>query len=245
MIFQSLSRKENKIKKLNLSQFSTDDLKSLRIQIKDELIKRGHFKPDSYKKSIMRRISFIHGLKPLNNIHENEQINNINLCNGNFLLSLPIIEGDPTQWEPYLSSLLNQNWKCLFPRETEEGDYYVYAHVDPRHNIFVTSECCGGNYGGRPFYIGKGTGNRAYDLKRNEGHGKTIKEILKDEYSPSHIVKILFSGLSEQKALEIESKLIYFFRTQYSKRRKGWLVNLSEPPIPEFKGIMQILPKDL
>jgi hypothetical protein len=124
--------------------------------------------------------------------------------------------------------------------------WLIYAHIDPRYpkeDIFITTEDCGGNYGGRPLYIGKGTGRRAHDLKRNEGHGKIIKEILKSDFPSISIVKIIFDGLSEQKALEMEAKLIYFFGVRYSKKRPGWLINLSEPPTPKFEGIMRKMPE--
>ncbi len=231
------------MKKIDLSSYETDDLKSLQNQIKEELIKRGVQK-QKYGRSILRRITIIHGIKPKDYTNDERQVSETRLFNGHFLLDLPTRKNSPADREPYLLSLLSQNWKDIYPRETETGEYYVYVHVDPRRSVFISSEDAGGNYGGLPFYIGKGIGNRAYDLKRNEGHGKTIREILKDKFPPESIVRILFSGLSEQKALEIESKLIYFFGVQYSNKIKGCLVNLSEPPIPKFVSKMKIISTD-
>jgi hypothetical protein len=127
----------------------------------------------------------------------------------------------------YLKSLLKQDWSFLFKDDCldEEKKYYVYAHVIPkkvrpkllaRINIF-----------GEPFYIGKGTGGRAYDMKRNQGHGKRIKRILDNGYTAKNIVNIIKDNLSEAEAYELESKLIYFFGTIYEPRKnKGILLNL-------------------
>lgn len=48
------------------------------------------------------------------------------------------------------------------------------------------------------------------------------------------LIHILFDGLAEAKALELESKLIYLMGTKYEQGRKGLLVNLEIPPRPEF-----------
>lgn len=142
----------------------------------------------------------------------------------------------------YLPMLIKQDWSHLFYGGDETEKYYVYAHVDPRDRIFVSGNASGGNYGGKPFYIGKGVDRRAFDLKRNQGHGKIIKSILEDGYSETDIVKILFSGLTEAKAFEYESKLIYFFGTVYQQDRiHGQLYNLDVPKTPDFKGPMSKL----
>lgn len=121
------------------------------------------------------------------------------------------------------------------------GDYYVYAHVDARKDVFKSLPECGGNWRGMPFYIGKGIGRRAYDLKRNQGHGKRIAELLELGMGPNDIVHIAFSGLSERKALEIEAKCIYFFGSIYEpgkRGKRGRLLNLDIPKLPEFSGVM-------
>jgi hypothetical protein len=232
------------MKKVDLSKYPKEELRSLRNQIDEELRKRSRHSQKKYSlHSVQRRILKIHGLKAEDYTDQEREVIENRLFNGHFLLHPPSKSADPIAWKPYLPSLIAQDWKHLYPREEETGEYYVYAHVDPRGKAFITSEDAGGNYGGQPFYIGKGVGNRAYDLKRNEGHGKTIREILKMKFPPTSIVNILFSGLSEQKALEIEAKLIYFFGIQYSKKRKGWLVNLTEPSVPDFVGVMKVIPE--
>lgn len=48
----------------------------------------------------------------------------------------------------------------------------------------------------------------------------------------SEIVSIVRDALTEREALEIESKLIYFFGTKFESGRKGILVNLDFPARP-------------
>ena len=222
------------MKKIDLSLFPTEALEALRSEIKKELIIR------KKSKRIKRREKFLDFLKYDDATDISQSLKSIFKFNSNDLLNIPgIADYDPYSFILYLPSLLAQNWSELYPRETDCGEYYVYAHVDPRFQTFKSDLEGGGNYGGRPFYIGKGIGHRAFDLKRNQGHGKIIKEILDDGYDANDIVKIIFSGLSEQKSFEIEAKLIYYFGIKYSKKRKGWLINLTEPPIPKFTGDMK------
>ncbi len=221
------------MKKIDLSLFPTETLEILRKEISKELLHR--------KKSKRRERR-----KKFSDFFKNNKCPDISKAlkeglklNSAYLLSIPDIQNhEPYNFTLYLSSLLDQDWSKLYPRDTDIGDHYVYAHVDPRLKAFITNPEGGGNYGGRPFYIGKGICNRAFDLKRNEGHGKIIKEILNEGYDSSDIVKILFIDLSEQKSLEIEAKLIYYFGIRYSENRKGWLINLTEPTIPKFVGEM-------
>lgn len=140
----------------------------------------------------------------------------------------------------YLPALIAQDWSGIYFGRDAASDYYVYAHVDPRKAVFSAQPECGGNYGGRPFYIGKGKGDRAFDLKRNQGHGKLICDLMKDGFKKDEVVKIIFSGISEAKAFEIEAKLIYYFGTVYagSSKRKGVLMNLDTPQVPDFIGQM-------
>ncbi len=143
----------------------------------------------------------------------------------------------------YYKALICQDWSHLYPRDTHFGEFYVYAHIDPRKPDFTPGKNFGGLLPGTPFYIGKGTGQRAYDLKRNEGHGKVLRELLSLDYKPEHIVFIMFDGLSENKAYELEAKLIYFFGTIFQKNRsKGVLVNLDIPKIPDYKK--EMVPSD-
>ncbi len=80
--------------------------------------------------------------------------------------------------------------------------FYVYALKDPR-----TSPA-------RPFYIGKGTGSRAYDhLIRPDKTRKyhRIQEIIDAGRKP--MVEVLVDNLTEMQALRIEAELIAAFGT--------------------------------
>lgn len=81
--------------------------------------------------------------------------------------------------------------------------FYVYALKDPR-----TSPA-------RPFYIGKGTGSRAYDHvvvpDRTRKHAR-IKEILDSGTKP--LIDILVEDLTESQALRLEAELIAAFGTE-------------------------------
>lgn len=218
------------MKKIDLSILKTEDLHSLADQIQNELKKRrGTVR---HNRKMLKRSSAIHEIEALSRVNENQPTSLLTLPRRR---TLELIY----EFEPYLPPLINQDWNSVYPRDTEEGEYYVYAHIDPRKKPFITTEDAGGNYGGMPFYIGKGIGSRAFQLKRNEGHGKTIREIIKNNWPKSSIVNILFKNLSEQKAFEIEAKLIYFFGTQFSMIRPGPLVNLDQPTIPKFIGSMK------
>ncbi|MGA3082592.1 MAG: GIY-YIG nuclease family protein [Terracidiphilus sp.] len=86
---------------------------------------------------------------------------------------------------------------------SEARSYYVYALKDPRSNP------------SRPFYIGKGTGVRAWEHQINiDGtrKGKRIQEIVDADQKP--VVTKLVEGLTENEALLIESELIAAFGTE-------------------------------
>jgi hypothetical protein len=85
---------------------------------------------------------------------------------------------------------------------------------------------------GVPFYVGKGCGQRAWDLKRNEGHGVELRQLLAKQHTPEQIVHLIRENLTERAALEIESKLVYFFGTKFERTRQGMLVNLDIPKRP-------------
>lgn len=213
-----------------LSLVSTETLRQLRFDIKNELKRRGANK----------RIIFAKNLQPKNFEDFKGFSKNAQNFNSNNLVSLVGLGNEIHHGQKYLSCLLKQDWSDIYTGGDIENKYYVYAHVDPSDKIFLATQDAGGNYGGTPFYIGKGTGQRAYDLKRNQGHGKKIKSTLEKGFTPENIVKIVFENLSECKALEIEAKLIYYFGTVYQHDRKnGVLYNLDIPKTPEFKGVMK------
>lgn len=80
--------------------------------------------------------------------------------------------------------------------------FYVYALKDPRSSPAL------------PFYIGKGTGSRAYDHlvtpDATRKHAK-IKDILASGAKP--LVDILVEDLTETQALRLEAELIAAFGT--------------------------------
>lgn len=81
--------------------------------------------------------------------------------------------------------------------------YYIYALKDPRNEV------------ARPFYIGKGTGSRAWEHTLrvdNTRKGQRIAEI----QSAGHavITTVLADDLTETQALKLEAELIAAFGTE-------------------------------
>ena len=107
--------------------------------------------------------------------------------------------------------------------------YYVYAHCYPDKKIVLNKRhwqsCILASVGGshQPFYIGKGTGERCYDLNRNGTHKKIRQHIKK--FGAEVEVTILRDNLTESEALELESKLIDIYGVQ---GKGGKLANLDE-----------------
>jgi hypothetical protein len=139
----------------------------------------------------------------------------------------------------YLPNLLRQNWYHLFPTADDtQKRCYVYAHVDPRKGR-TTLAPLGVTLPGAPFYIGKGAGQRAYDLKRNDGHRKILTAIRAAGFPDELIVHILTKPITELQALTLEAKLIYFFGSIYEHaERPGCLINLADHIRPNFVGYM-------
>lgn len=93
-------------------------------------------------------------------------------------------------------------------RVCEKLKYYVYLYVDPRND--------------RPFYIGKGTGNRVYchlDDTEDCDKVKRLEELRKLNLEP--VIEILKYGLAEQEALLIESAAIDLLGPELTNRVKG------------------------
>ena len=99
-----------------------------------------------------------------------------------------------------------------------KNPFYVYALKDPRTKP------------ARPFYIGKGTGNRAWDHVINideSEKGDLILEIQESNFEVIHT--ILADDLSEGQALKIEAELIAAFGI----RKRGGLLTNKVAPNPE------------
>lgn len=99
-----------------------------------------------------------------------------------------------------------------------QNPFYVYALKDPRCRP------------AKPFYIGKGTGNRAWEHQANidgSEKGELIKQIKESGHQVIHT--IISDNLTEQQALKIEAELISAFGVQ----SQGGLLTNKVRPNPE------------
>lgn len=141
----------------------------------------------------------------------------------------------------YLPCLLAQEWTALFVgADNTTPCFYVYAHLDPRGKP-VALPGLQKTLNGKPFYIGKGSGRRAWDLKRNQGHAKRIATLRTKGHTGGALVQILAEPLTEREAFVLEAKLIYFFGSIYEEQTQGCLVNLADHARPTFTESMQWL----
>src|SRR3990172_5848531 len=85
--------------------------------------------------------------------------------------------------------------------------FYVYAHID--------------SVKGETFYIGKGTGKRAYSQERNSIWKNKVKEL-----NGKYEVKILNGELTENEALDLENK--YIKEIGKLSEGKGPLINWTD-----------------
>lgn len=95
------------------------------------------------------------------------------------------------------------------------ASYYIYALKDPRTNPVL------------PFYIGKGTGNRAWDHTINVDKtpkGRRISQIMDAGYEV--VTTKMADGLTEEQALRLEAELISAFGTEATG---GFLTNTVTP----------------
>ncbi len=96
-----------------------------------------------------------------------------------------------------------------------QNPFYVYALKDPRQKP------------AKPFYIGKGTGNRAWEHRAQIDDSETgplIQAILESGHRVIHT--IIADNLTEHQALKIEAELIAAFGV---RARGGLLTNKVQP----------------
>lgn len=99
-----------------------------------------------------------------------------------------------------------------------QNPFYVYALKDPRGKP------------AKPFYIGKGTGNRAWEHEANVDEsekGLLIKQIKDAGHNLIHT--IIADNLTEQQALKIEAELI----SAFGIRSQGGLLTNKVRPNPD------------
>jgi hypothetical protein len=142
-----------------------------------------------------------------------------------------------TAWVQHFLDVMSDDWSGYFVETAGPSDYYVYIHFDPRvdRRISLNCDACSVELSGEPFYVGKGRGLRAYNLRRNDGHAVILRELRNDGLMAEDLVKIVARDLTEAKALEIESKLIFLFGSRYSAIDAGPLVNLATTAGPAVK----------
>lgn len=221
---------------IDLKDYPTSALLNLYSAIKEEMKKR------KIAANLAARKSFVKTLKPTNFKNEDQFTAAVRKANGSRLLSVPALDQKLAHRIKYLPSLISQDWSKLFESyDNNDRKYYVYAHVNPLERVFVTTSECGGNYRGNPFYIGKGSGNRARDLKRNQGHGEILRKLIAKGLTADDVVHIVKDDMTEREAMELEAKLIYFFGTVYERDTGSQLYNLDKSVRPVFVGAMQEL----
>lgn len=140
-----------------------------------------------------------------------------------------------------LLDFLDEDWSYLFTGIYDEAKiYYVYYHSNIKHGTcrFKKGDKTT-SFNGRPFYIGKGTGNRYKNKKRSRAHISIINELKDAGYDEDNIFHIYKDKLTEKEALELEAKLITFFgcsgelnqkKAHFHGTKGGWLIN-SDPSV--------------
>lgn len=146
--------------------------------------------------------------------------------------------------EIILLAFIDEDWSYLFLGDYDDSkEYYVYYHSDPsKENMRFKQGEKSIIFNGRPFYIGKGKGNRYKSKLRSRSHLSIIESLKSDGYSDEQIFHVFKSGLTEKEALILESKLITFFgcsseidpkRSHFHGLKGGLLVNSDISVRPE------------
>lgn len=136
-------------------------------------------------------------------------------------------------WQTDISYLFSDLDLC------DDKSYYVYAHLDSSSRLRPRSRAVDAfsqihlEIPNRPFYIGKGRGNRYMSFERNETYRKR-RQIIETSGFYVHPV-IIKNGLTECEALCYESKLIDIFGFAMFG---GLLTNLDEGYKPEIRRKM-------
>jgi|SRR5271157_1017004 len=132
---------------------------------------------------------------------------------------------------PELENMLALDLSTIYGVSSADRSYYVYVHCDPTKGLDVRNNLkhllLASKFGLKhePFYVGKGTGNRAEELSRNDGHRK-IRARLTQLGKEVEVVRIAVD-LSEEESLALESKFIDILGIR-SFGQNGILVNLDE-----------------
>lgn len=149
-------------------------------------------------------------------------------------------KGNPSN--SILIDFLCEDWRFLFPNANDkERRYYVYYHSDPTCDVLPYGQSDSSRlkmsvrFKGKPFYIGKGTGDRYRNMSgRSTSHISRVKSYLEAGFCNDDVFHICEDNLTEMEALELESKLITFFgceseitigKRYFNGFNKGILIN--------------------